>query len=132
MGIETYRNADFLALPVPAGTKSGAPLRIGGATGLNVVATTDRANTSVAPRNADGSVNGTYNYGGGNVDGQASCVLVGAHPFVVDFAVANVLDPIYITGANALSADATGNTLYGHALTTKAAPSGPLTVRIAN
>ena len=41
-------------------------------------------------------------------------------------------DPIYITPANALPGTASGNTLYGHALTTKAAAAGPLTVRIAN
>ena len=41
-------------------------------------------------------------------------------------------DPIYITPANALSGTASGNALYGHALTTKAAAAGPLTVRIAN
>lgn len=130
---ETFRDADFLSLPVPSGTKSGAPLRLGAAaTGLNVVATTDRANTSVPPTNSDGTLNTAYNKGGGNPDGNASVVAKGAHVFTVDFAVANVLDPIYITSANALSGTASGNQLYGHALTTKTAPSGPLTVRIAN
>lgn len=126
---EKYRAGDKVSLPVPAGTKAGAPLRIGG---LNVVTQTDRAKTDVAPTNADGTVNATYNYGGGNPNGYASCWLDGGHEFVVDFAVTDPGAPIYITSANALTATATGNNLYGHALTTKAAPSGPLTVRIAN
>lgn len=130
---EKFDNADELSLPVPAGTKAGAPLRLGAAaTGLNVVATTDVAKTDVAPTNADGTRNADYNYGGGNPHGNASCKLKGAHEFTVAFAVSNVLDPIYITSGNALSGTASGNQLYGHALTTKGAPSGPLTVRIAN
>jgi len=51
------------------------------------------------------------------------------------FAIAAVMTPVYIVIAtNALTdtANAGANPLYGHALTTKAAPSGPLTVRIAN
>ena len=46
-------------------------------------------------------------------------------------ASASGLDPD-ITPANALSGTASGNSLFGHALTTKAAAAGPLTVRIAN
>ncbi|WP_210651338.1 DUF2190 family protein [Nocardioides sp. SYSU D00065] len=126
---EKFRPGDKVSLPVPAGTKAGAPLRIGG---LNAVAQTDRAKVDVSPTNADGTTNTSYNYGGGNPNGHASCWLDGAHEFTVDFAVSGVGEPIYITGANALSGTATGNNLYGHALTTKGAPSGPLTVRLAN
>ena len=125
---ETFRQADKASLPVPAGTKSGDPVRIGS---LNGCAQTDRAKTDVSPTNADGTVNATYNAGGGNPTGNASVWLVGGHDFTVDFAAA-IGDPIYITGANALSATASGNSLYGHALTAKGATSGPLTVRIAN
>lgn len=126
---EIFRDADHLSLPVPSGTKAGAPVRIGG---LNGVTETDRANTSVPATNSDGTKNTSYNYGGGNPDGYASVWLKGAHVFESDFAVAAVGDPVYITAANALTGTASGNSLYGHALSTKAAAAGPLTVRIAN
>lgn len=126
---EKFRPGDKVSLPVPNGTLAGAPLRIGG---LNVVTQTDAAKTDVAPTNADGTRNAAYNWGGGNPHGNASCWLDGAHEFTVAFAVAAIGDPIYITSGNALSGTASGNSLYGHALTTKGAPSGPLTVRLAN
>lgn len=126
---EVFRDADHLSLPVPSGTKAGSPVRIGG---LNGVTETDRANASVPPTNSDGTPNTAYNYGGGNPDGNATVWLKGAHEFTVDFAVAAVGDPVYIDDSNALSGTATDNDLYGHALTTKAADEGPLTVRIAN
>ena len=44
-----YKPGDHLSVPVPAGTKSGDPVRVGG---LNGVAITDRANTGVSPVNA--------------------------------------------------------------------------------
>ena len=50
----------------------------------------------------------------------------------MSFAVSAVGTPIYITSANALSATATDNDLFGHALSTKGATAGPLTVRLAN
>lgn len=126
---ERFRPGDKVSLPVPSGTKSGDPVRVGG---LNAVAATDRAKVDVSPTNANGTPNTSYNYGGGNPTDHASCWLDGAHEFTVAFAVASVGLPIYITSANALSATATDNQLYGHALTTKGAPSGPVTVRIAN
>lgn len=107
---EKFRDADHLSLPVPAGTASGAPVRIGG---LNGVTQTKEGE-------------------GGSVAGSATVWLKGAHVFVTAFAVAKIGDPIYITPANALAGTEAGNSLYGHALTTKAAASGPLTVRIAN
>lgn len=125
---EHFRQGDKVSLPVPAGTKAGQPLRIGS---LNAVAVTDRANTSVSPTNNDGTVNSTYNYGGGNPDGQASCWLNGCADFVVGFS-ANPGDPIYIDSSNALQSTASGNSLYGHSLSTKGATSGPLAVRLTN
>lgn len=126
---ETHRDANKLSAPVPAGTKSGDPLRIGG---LNLVAVTDAAKTDVAPTNADGTRNTAYNAGGGNANGYASVWATGSHTFQVSFAVTSWGDPVYITSGNALSGTASGNTLYGHALNTKTGAAGPLTVRIAN
>ena len=127
---EKFRAGDKVSLPVASGKKAGDPVRIGS---LNGVCETDRAKVDVAPTNADGTVNGSYNYGGGNPTGYASVWLDGGHTFTVDFAVANVGDPVYILAdGSALTDTATGNNLYGHALSTKGAPSGPLVVRIAN
>lgn len=119
---EHFRQADFVSLPVPAGTKSGTPLRVGF---LNAVTATDVAKTDVDATNT------AYNWGGNNPHGYASCWLDGSYEFTVDFAV-NAGDPIYITSANALTSTATGNTVFGHSLTTKAAATGPVRVRIAN
>ena len=111
---EVFRDAEHLSLTVPAGTLSGAPLRLGGATGLNVVAETDIDK-------------------GGNTTGKASCWTGGAHRFSVAGAVTTELQPIYITAANALTATLTGNTFYGVALSLKAAAgAGPVVVKIVN
>ena len=56
----------------------------------------------------------------------------GGHEFEVSFAVADWGTPIYITAAGDLSDVATGNALFGHAISTKAAEAGPLIVRITN
>jgi hypothetical protein len=108
---ETYRVGNNISLPVPSGKKSGDPVRVGG---LNGVCQTDRARTAgITPTNADGTVNG-------------------AATFQVSFA-ANPGDPIYILAdGSALTATATSNNLFGHALSTKGATAGPLVVRIAN
>jgi hypothetical protein len=127
---ETYRVGNNISLPVPSGKKSGDPVRVGG---LNGVCQTDRARTAgITPTNADGTVNATYDFGGGNPEGYASVKLDGAATFQVSFA-ANPGDPIYILAdGSALTATATSNNLFGHALSTKGATAGPLVVRIAN
>ncbi len=127
---EKFRPGDKVSLPVISGKKAGDPVRVGS---LNGVCATDRAKVDVAPTNSDGTPNTSYNYGGGNPTGYASVWLDGAHEFTVAFAISNVGDPVYILAdGSALTGTASGNNLYGHALTTKGAPSGPLTVRIAN
>lgn len=122
---------DVFALPVPSGTKAGDPVRV---SGLNGVAQTDRADTSVKKYNADGTTNAQYNWGGGNVDGEASVKLRGAHKFPVGTTTALAKgDPVYITSGNALTPVSSGNSLFGHALTAKGTTAGELvTVRIAN
>ena len=109
-----YTPGDRISAPVPAGTKSGQPLRIGG---LNAIAVTDRAKTDVAALNTDGTRNASYNWGGGNPNGYASIWLEGAAEVTVtatdapDFGAA-----IYIDSAGALTATATSNTLWGHCI----------------
>lgn len=127
---EIFRDADHLSLPVPSGKKSGDPVRVGG---LNGVCQTDRANTSVSPTNSDGTRNTSYNAGGGNPDGHATVWLKGAHEVVVAFAVSNIGDPVYmLADGSGLTGTASGNNLFGHALTTKSATEGPLIVRLSN
>lgn len=107
---EIYRDADYLELPVIAAKESGDPVRIGD---LNGVCLTDR-----------------------DSDGNASVALKGGYEFTVDFAISNVGDPVYIladgSGLTESASVPSTNDLFGHALTTKTATSGPLTVRIAN
>lgn len=121
---EIYRDANHLSAPVPEGTKAGDPLRLGG---LNCVAQTDR--------NEDGAANPDPVRGYDpnlNPVGNATVWMKGGHEFTVDFEVADWGTPIYITAAGALTEVATGNALYGHAISTKAAEAGPLVVRITN
>lgn len=113
---EKFHDANRLSLPVLAGKVSGDPVRVGG---LNGVCLTKRS-TTAAPE-------------GDNPDGYASVALTGAYEFTVAFAITNIGDPVYILAdGSALTGTSAGNNLYGHALTTKAAAAGPLTVRIAN
>lgn len=94
---EVYKYAEWLNLPVASGVLSGAPVMVGSIPG---VAQTDR-----------------------DADGFASVATVGAFSLVVTGAIAAVGTPVYITSAGALTATATGNTLFGYALATK--PSSP-------
>ena len=128
---EVYRVGNKVSLPVASGKKAGDPVRVGQ---LNGVCATDRARRDgLTPTNADGTLNTTYNNGGGNAEGHASVWLDGAHKFVVTFAIAAVGTPVYILAdGTALTDVATGNALYGHALNTKGATSGDLIVRISN
>ena len=114
----TYDDANQVSLPVPAGTKSGDPVRVGG---LNGVALTNRALSTATPPE----------FGGGNVAGEATVKLNGAATFDVAFAL-NPGNPVYITAANALTATQAGNSLFGHSLSTKDATAGDAVIRIAN
>lgn len=107
---EIFRDADHVSLPVASGVKSGDPVIVGGLVGI---AQTNRGE-------------------GGNADTHASVWLKGAHEVQSSFAVTDVGTPVYITSAGALTATASGNVLFGHALTTKSATAGPLVVRISN
>lgn len=121
---EIYRDANHLSAPVPEGTKSGDPLRLGG---LNVVAQTDRNNDEAATPDPVRGYPANL-----NPPGHATVWMKGGHEFTVDFAIDTWGAPIYITAAGELSDDGTGNLLYGHAVSLKAAEAGPLIVRITN
>ena len=107
---EHLRHANHLSLPVPAGTKSGDPVRVGI---LNGVAQTNRATAT--------------DWAGGNVEGEATVWLDGSHHLPVTGAVEAVGDPIYLADG-ALSATGTGAP-FGAALATQAG-DGTIPVKI--
>lgn len=123
----TLNPGDHVSLPVPVGTKAGDPVRVGD---LNGVAITDRANTSVAPFNADGTPNSAFNAGGGNPNGNASVWLHAAPTFQVTGSNPKPGAVVYFdqkaTPRLTLVA-AAGLPVFGHVLQTTA---GGVTVRI--
>lgn len=104
-----FQDGDNLSLPVPANTKSGAPVRVGGLNGVCLTAVGE----------------------GGNASDRASVQLKGVAAISVTGAVANVGDPVYIDGSNGVNVTNT-NPLFGHALETKSASAAVIRVRIAN
>lgn len=101
---EVYRLGQYFPLPVPDGTDSGDPIRVGV---LNGVAATGKG------------VEGNY-------PGNASFDNGGAWLVPVDI-VTNPLTPgsaVYITGANVLTNVATGNKLWGAYIEDTAAAVG--------
>lgn len=119
------------SLPVPAGTRSGDPVLVGGIVG---VASTDRAGDTDAAGKTLGGV--------GHPTGYAAVEVDGAYALDVADAVAAAGTAIYIVAAdNSLTTTATGNTLFGHTVpvvergvasgATKAAGAGTVNVKIA-
>lgn len=108
-----YKPGDHLPAPVPAGTKSGDPVRIGG---LNGVAIVDRAAASTGPLNADGSLNTAYNRGGGNANGNASVQFDGAHKVVVTSAAAPTYGQAIHLAAAGLTTTAGSDPLWGYSV----------------
>lgn len=110
---EHLRHANHLSLPVPAGTAPGAPVRVGI---LNGVTQTSRATAS--------------EWGGGNVEGEASVWLDGSHHLAVTGAVENIGDPVYILTDGSLAAAQTASEpVFGAALATQAG-DGTIPVKI--
>lgn len=102
-----FEEGDSITLPVPAGTLSGEPVLVGSLPG---VALTSRDDTT----------------------GTATVRLEGVALLNVAGAITNVGDPVYIVTADrSLTATATGNTVFGYALDSKATGTAPIRVRIA-
>ena len=108
-----YKPGDQLPAPVPAGTKSGDPVRIGG---LNGVAIVDRAAASTGPLNADGSLNTAYNRGGGNANGNASVQFDGAHEVVVTSTTAPTYGQAIHLASAGLTTTAGSDPLWGYSV----------------
>lgn len=92
------------SLPVPAGTTSGDPVKVGDLVG---VASTDRADSTTTPLPTGGV---------GHADGYAAVCVDGGYLLEVDGAIPGPGTPIYITDAGALTVTATDATLFGHSV----------------
>ena len=125
-----FREADYISLPVPSGTRAGKPVRVGL---INAVTVTD-----------EGAASQTISFGAGvsltqpsggisNKPGFASCALKGSANLNVT-GVTAYGTPVYIkTSDNSLQVTAAvGTKLFGVALGAKAAALGPVHVKIIN
>ena len=126
---EVFKDADYLSLPVPVGTLSGNPVRVGG---LNGVAQVDEPTAYLA------SNPGVYNQApSSNKAGWASIALKGAFRIPVATTTALAIgDPVYIVTANntlTTTSNTGANPVFGHALSVKGTTAGQtVIVRIAN
>lgn len=110
---EHLRHANHVSLPVPAGTTSGDPVRVGI---LNGVAQTNRASST--------------DWAGGNKSGEATVWLDGSHHLEVTGAIAAVGDAVYILDDGSLAAAQTATEpVFGAALATQAG-DGTIPVKI--
>jgi len=122
---EVFRDADNLSLPVPTGTLSGAPLRIGA---INCIATTDEGSVTRTPApglwvQPSGGI--------GNKAGYASVRTSGSWLVPVTGAL-TLGQLVYITAGNVLTATTTGNKVWGKALRTKGTGTAPVIVKIVD
>ena len=125
-----WKDADYLSLPVPTGTLSGSPVRVGD---LNGLAQTNEGSVDIARANAQAPNYSTGNAASSNNPGWASVALKGAARLTVDGAIATVGDTVYWNeDGDGLTSDDTSGIVFGHALGTKAAGEGQIIVRIAN
>lgn len=110
---EHLRHANHVSLPVPSGTVSGDPVRVGI---LNGVAQTNRASAT--------------DWAGGNAVGEATVWLDGSHHLDVVGAVAAIGDAVYILADGSLAAAQTASEpVFGAALATQAG-DGNIPVKI--
>lgn len=125
---EVFREADNLSLPVPTGTLSGTPLRIGA---LNAITTTDEGSV-VRPPIAGGPQLSMPSGGVGNAAGYASVRLSGGW-LVSVVGAATVGGLVYIKGDNTLTTVSTGNKVYGVSLQANATTTAKnVVVKIIN
>lgn len=122
---EIFKEGNHLSAPVPDGTLSGTPLRIGV---LNAVAETDEGGAT----NGLNVINGVAQPTGGigNADNFASVSHEGVWRVPVTGALAGFGTPVYITPAGALTATSTGNFLWGATIRAKGTGLGDAIVKI--
>jgi len=126
-----FKDSEFISLPVPTGTKSGAALRVGL---LNVITVTAEGSvTEVIQLGAGMSLTQVSGVISGNAPGFASCALHGAAILPVTGVTAHGT-PVYIkTSDNTLQVTAAAGTkLFGVALRIKSAPLAGVLVKVLN
>jgi predicted RecA/RadA family phage recombinase len=126
-----FKEADYISLPVPTGTKAGKPLRIGA---LNAVTVTAEGSvTETITLGAGASLVQPSGAASGNEPGYASVALKGSA--ILDVTGITVPGtPVYIkTSDNTLQVTAAAGTkLFGVALAAKTAPVAGVHVKILN
>jgi predicted RecA/RadA family phage recombinase len=126
-----FKEAEYLSLPVPTGTKAGSPVRVGV---LNAVTVTDEASvTQTITLGAGAQLIQPSGSASSNEPGFASVALKGSANLRVVGAT-TVGAPVYIkTADNTLtSTAAAGTKLFGAALRAKTAPAADVLVKILN
>lgn len=127
-----FKEAEYISLPVPVGTKAGTAVRVGA---LNAVTVTAEASvTETIQLGAGMSLVQVSGAMAGNGPGFASCALHGSAILPVTGAVTAIGAPVYIKASdNTLSVTAgAGMKQFGVALATKTAPLAGLHVKIIN
>lgn len=127
-------NIPGISLPVPAGTKTGDPVKVGSIVG---VAATDVAVAMPATPTADSVAANSS----GNPVGYASVLTDGGYLLTVAGAITAPGTPVYVTGTGPFVLSVTNggtDTVFGYTVpgpdnkyATKAAGSGPAVVRVA-
>lgn len=125
-----FKEADYLSLPVPAGTRAGKPVRVGI---LNAVTVTDEG-AATQTIQLGGGVTLTQPSGGiGNKPGFASCALKGSAILDVTGVTAIGTQINIKVSDNSLQvAGGAGTKVFGVALEAKGAALGPVHVKILN
>lgn len=122
---EIFKEGNHLSAPVPDGTLSGTPLRIGI---LNAVAETDEGGATTNQNVVNGVAQKTG--GIGNADNFASVSHEGVWRVQVAGALAGYGTPVYITPGGTLTATAASNFLWGAAIRAKGSGTGDAIVKI--
>ena len=125
-----FKEAEYLSLPVPSGTRAGSPVRVGV---LNAVTVTDEGSATQTIDVGYGVTQTQPSGGVGNKPGFASAALKGS-------AILNVTGvtaygtPVYIklSDSSLQITAASGTKLFGAALGAKGAALGPVNVKILN
>jgi predicted RecA/RadA family phage recombinase len=125
-----FKEAEYISLPVPTGTKAGSPVRVGV---INAVTVTDEASvTQTITLGAGAQLIQPSGAASSNEPGFASVALKGSAILTVTGAT-TVGGPVYIKADNTLTTTiAAGSKLFGVALRVKTAPAGPVLVKIIN
>jgi predicted RecA/RadA family phage recombinase len=125
-----FKEAEYLSLPVPEGTRAGTAVRVGI---LNAVTVTDEGSATQTIDVGYGVTQTQPSGGIGNKAGFASCALKGSAILAVTGTTAYGT-PVYIKASDGTLnvAGGAGYAVFGAALGAKGAAKGPVNVKILN